>query len=149
MAAMTPVGELRLAIPLAIWTLNVPWHQALPVAVLGNILPVLALVPGLARGAALLQRFPNPLGRLLEWRARRLRQVYTGRFQKYGPLALMLFVAVPLPLTGAWTGVLLAWAFQVPARAAILFISAGVVIAGIIVTALVEAGLHIALLLAD
>ena len=45
-AAMTPIGELRLAIPLAIYTLDIPWYVALPVAVAGNMVPVSAAGPG-------------------------------------------------------------------------------------------------------
>ena len=64
-AAMTPIGELRLAIPLAIYTLEIPWYVALPVAIAGNMVPVLLLVPGLNRLSRFLQSFPNPASRLL------------------------------------------------------------------------------------
>ena len=68
-AAATPIGELRLAIPLGVYVLNMPWYQVLPLALIGNILPVLLLVPGLERIARLLESFPNPAGRMLRWRA--------------------------------------------------------------------------------
>lgn len=149
LVAMTPVGELRASIPLAIWRLELPWYQALPVSLIGNILPVLVLVPGLERMAQLLQRFPNPAGRLLEWRAERLHRSHGWRFHRHGSLALITLVAIPLPLTGAWTGSLAAWAFHVPARTAIPLIGVGVLIAGITVTLLTLAGLHIGLLVAE
>ena len=148
-AAMTPIGELRLAIPLGV-SKGVPWSQALPIAVVGNMVPVLLLIPGLDRLSALLLSFPNPLGRVFTWRAERLRQTQTGRFQKYGAIALVVLVAIPLPMTGAWTGSLAAWIFRVPARQAIPLIALGVVIAGLIVTALTVSGGKLAdLLLAD
>ena len=147
LAAMTPLGELRLSIPLGIWTLGLPWYQALSVSVAGNVLPVLFLVPGLEQAARLLRRSFTPAARLLDWRAEKLRRVYTGRFERYGPIALVALVAIPLPLTGAWTGSLAAWVFQVPPRTAIPLIVVGIVVAGVAVTLLVEAGIHVSLLL--
>lgn len=149
LAAMTPIGELRLSIPLGIWKFQLPWYQALPVSILGNIVPVLVLVPGLERVAQLLRRFRNPAVRVLDWRAERLRRTHGGRFQRYGPLALVVLVAIPLPMTGAWTGSLAAWVFHIPPRSAIPLISLGVLIAGVIVTLLVEGGIQSGLLLRE
>ena len=142
-AAMTPIGELRLAIPLAIYTLEIPWYVALPVAVAGNMVPVLVLVPGLNRLARLIRSFPNPAARLLEWQSARIQRVQGRRFQKYGDLILILLVAIPLPMTGAWSGSLAAWVFDIPARRAIPLIGLGVVIAGIVVTALTLSGIRL------
>ena len=142
-AAMTPVGELRLAIPLAIYTFETPWYIALPVAVAGNMAPVLALVPGLRRLSGFLQSFPNPAGGLLTWQSARLQRTQARRFQTYGDVALVLLVAIPLPMTGAWTGSLAAWVFDIPARRAIPLIGLGVVIAGAIVTALTLSGIKL------
>ena len=88
------------------------------------------------------------MGRLWEWRTERVRSAHADRIRRYGALALILIVAVPLPLTGAWTGSLAAWLFQIPVRVALPAIAAGVVVAGIIVTAVVLAGLQIGLVLA-
>jgi uncharacterized membrane protein len=145
---MTPIGELRLSIPLGIWVLKMPWYQAFLISLVGNVVPVLFLVPGLERISRWLQAFPNPLGAFLTWRARRLREAHAERFQRYGYAALALFVGVPLPLTGAWTGSLLAWAFQVPWQAAIPVIGTGVLMAGVIVTALTVAGVQASIFLA-
>ena len=142
-AAATPIGELRLAIPLGVYVLNMPWYQVLPLALIGNILPVLVLVPGLERIARLLESFPNPAGRMLRWRADKLRASQVSRFQRYESVALVLLVAIPLPLTGAWTGSLASWVFQIPARKAIPLISLGVLIAGLIVTLVTVLGLEI------
>ncbi len=142
-AAMTPIGELRLAIPLGIYTLDIPWYVVLPVAIAGNMVPVLVLVPGLNRLSRFLQSFPNPAGRLLDWQSERIRRVQGSRFQKYGDVALVLVVAIPLPMTGAWSGSLAAWVFDIPARRAIPLIGVGVVIAGVIVTALTLSGIRL------
>lgn len=145
--AMLPIGELRVSIPVAMVTDGVAWYQALPVSILGNLVPVIVLVPTMERLSRFLAAFSNPLGRLLAWRGQRLRLAHQARFQRYGPLALAAFVAIPLPLTGAWTGILLAWAFQVPVRTAMLSIALGVAIAGGIVTGLTMGGIEIGILL--
>jgi uncharacterized membrane protein len=148
-AAMTPVGELRLSIPLAVVRMEVPWQQALAVSLAGNMVPVLLLVPGLERLSRLLLRFQNPVGRFLSWRTDRLRRSHAGAFHRYGAVALVALVAIPLPLTGAWTGSLAAWAFMIPARKAIPLIALGVLIAGIVVTALTMAGVTLGSMLAE
>ncbi len=142
-AAMTPVGELRLSIPLGIYTLNLPWYQVLPVSVGGNIIPVLFIIPGLHVGTRLLHRYPTFLTRILDWRTESLLQTYNARFAKYGPAFLVVLVAIPLPITGAWTGSLASWAFGIPAKKAIPLIALGVVFAGIIVTVLTEMGIKV------
>lgn len=142
-AAMTPVGELRVAIPIAIYTYDIAWYVALPVAVVGNIVPVLVLVPSLNRLSGFLLSFPNPAGRFLLWQENRLRRMHSHRFERYGALALVIFVAIPLPLTGAWTGSLAAWTFHIPPGRAILLIALGVLIAGLIVTVATLGGMEL------
>ena len=148
-AAMTPVGELRLSIPLAVDSFDMPWYQALPVSLVGNFLPVLVLVPGLTRAARLLRSFRNPAGALFDWWVRRVERSFSKSFKKYGPAALVLLVAIPLPMTGAWTGSVASWVFQIPPRTAIPLIAVGILIAGVVVTLLTEAGIHISLLLRE
>lgn len=56
--------------------------------------------------------------------------------EKYGLLGLAVFVAVPLPMTGAWTGTALAWLLGMDWKKSFLSITAGVIVAGLIVTAI-------------
>ena len=140
LAAMTPLGELRFSIPLGVVVLKQPWPTVLLLSILGNMVPVVPLLLGLERASRLLTSFPNPVGRLLLWRAQGLQRGYAQRFRRYGPAFLVIFVAIPLPLTGAWSGALAAWAFQIPPRFAFPLIGLGVVLAGVIVTALTLAG---------
>jgi len=142
-AAMTPVGELRFSIPLGIYTLDMPWYQVLPISIVGNIIPVLFIIPVLHIAAALLHKYPTFLTRMLDWRTQSLLRTYNARFAKYGPAFLVVLVAIPLPITGAWTGSLASWAFGIPARKAIPLIALGVVIAGVIVTVLTEMGIKV------
>lgn len=62
----------------------------------------------------------------------------------YGYLALAIFVAIPLPATGAWTGILIAWVLGLERKKSILAVSAGVLVAGVIVFILVTSGTKIA-----
>ena len=146
-AAMTPVGELRISIPIGIHILDLPWYQVFPISVLGNLLPVLLLVPCLHVGGTWLRKYPTFLTKLLDWRARSLLKSHTNHFAKYGPIFLVVLVAIPLPMTGAWTGSLASWAFGIPARKAIPLIATGIIIAGLIVTVLTETGIKLGTIL--
>jgi uncharacterized membrane protein len=147
LAAMTPIGELRLSIPLGIWGLEIAWQRVLLLSVVGNMVPVIPLLVGLERISPLINRLPGPIGRLWAWRTERIRVKYGHRIDRYGVLALILIVGIPLPFTGAWTGSLAAWIFQIPTRRALPAIGLGVLLAGSIVTAIVLAGVEIGVIL--
>ena len=141
--SMTPIGELRLAIPLGIEGYGLPWYGVLPAAVLGNLVPAAFWLLALPRLATFLERFPNPGTAFLRWRSEALRRHHAERFHKHGAAMLTLFVAVPLPITGVWTGSIAAWTFAIPFRQAFPAMAAGVMIGGIIVTALTIAGISL------
>ena len=132
LVSMLPVVELRGAIPLGIGLGLSPWVAALA-ALLGNLLIVpllLWLVPALV---AWLERYP--------WFARawnrleaRLRLKGEEAVQRYGALGLLLFVAIPLPGSGAWTGALIAVVLGLKKRYAGPAIALGVLLAAVLVT---------------
>jgi uncharacterized membrane protein len=64
----------------------------------------------------------------------RTRKKAEKNVQKYGYWGVMLFVAIPLPVTGAYTGTLAAWLLQLEKRRSFWYLALGVVIAGIIVS---------------
>jgi len=100
-------------------------------AIIGNLLPVLPLLLLLKEGEGALRKFPL-FDRLLTRvcsRARRKGELIA----RYGPIGLILLVAIPLPATGAWTGAIAAVIFGVPTKKAFFLISIGVLIAGVIV----------------
>lgn len=137
---MTPIGELRLAIPLGMGRYDLPWYGVLPIAVMGNLIPGIFWLMVLPRLGSMLSRLPL-VGGFLRWRSEALRKRNAERFHKHGSAALALMVALPLPITGVWTGCLAAWTFEIPFRRALPAIAAGVLIAGIIVTGLTGAGI--------
>ncbi|MDD2438722.1 MAG: small multi-drug export protein [Methanosarcinaceae archaeon] len=128
-----PISELRGAIPVAIGIYGMDPVLAYALSVLGNLLPVLPLLLFLGPVSDWLRRF-----RIFElfftWLFARTRRKHSERFEKYGSLALTLFVAVPLPVTGAWTGCAAAFVFGIKFKYAFPAIFAGVLIAGLIVT---------------
>ena len=129
-----PVVELRLAVPIAIYLFAMPWYKAFSLAVIGNLLPVPILLLFLDKLAKAISRFEVGK-RAVNWvfeRTRRRSKV----IEKYERIGLMLFVAIPLPFTGAWTGSIAAFLLGLKFRYAFLSILLGVLIAGAIVTGL-------------
>ena len=142
-AAMTPLGELRLSIPLGIGTFDLAWPLVFALSIAGNLLPVPFLLWALGAVGGRVERMDNALGSLLRWRTAGIERQWGARIRRYGFPAIVLIVAIPLPLTGAWTGSLAVWALRVPAGRGLQAIAAGVLIAGAIVTALTLAGIEL------
>jgi len=141
LAAM-PVSELRGAIPLAL-AMGFSPLKAYILSFLGNLIPVIPLF-------FLLQPVANKLrhikifGKFFDWLFERTKKK-ARLVEKFEALGLILFVAVPLPITGAWTGCVAATLFKIRLRYAFLAIVLGVIIAGFIVLGLSLAGREILL----
>lgn len=131
--AALPISELRGAIPVAIGVYGFDPVTAYLLGVLGNLLPVPILLKILEPVTALLRRSVI-LDRFLSWVFARTRERHSAMIERLGAIALVLFVAVPLPATGAWTGALVAHLFGIPFKYAFPLIAVGVCIAGIVVT---------------
>lgn len=125
-----PFSELRGGIPLALLYGFSP-IQAYLISVLGNILPVPFLLLLLEYLVGIVTRVEglNKIYRKVVERVEKRKSIV----ERYGYLGLTFFVAIPLPVTGAWTGVLLAFLLQLNRLKALFFISAGICVAGIIV----------------
>ena len=136
--AATPIIELRGAIPIAIPILGFPWTYAFLLAVIGNMLPVPFILLFIESIAKWLSKIPF-MKKFFDWLFERTRNK-SGQIQKYKKLGLVLFVAIPLPVTGAWTGSLAAVLLGIGFKQAFFSIFAGVIIAGIIVTCLTLLG---------
>jgi uncharacterized membrane protein len=131
--SVLPVIELRGGI-LAGYALGLDWWDTFRTAVIGNMLPT-PLILVLARPVfAYLKktRFLAPLARWIEERSMRK----SGQIKKWRALGLCLFVAAPLPGTGAWTGSLIAVLLDMRMRDAVPAIGLGVLAAGFIMSAL-------------
>lgn len=131
--SMVPITELRVAIPLGIsWGLD-PLTNYL-YAVLGNILPILPILFFLKPVFKFLSKnrhLKSFIDRLLGLAAEK-----THYYQRYALFGLSLFVSIPAPGTGAWSGSLIAYVLQVDRIKAFLAISLGVLIVGGVMTVL-------------
>ena len=130
--AASPIAELRVAIPMAIIQFNFPWQYALLLAIIGNLLPVPFILLFFNAFSRLLSKI-SIFERILHWLFERTRR--RGKIiNRYERIGLALFVAIPLPITGAWTGSLAAVLFGIKFKHALLSIFIGILIAGAIVT---------------
>lgn len=136
--SMTPLAELRLGIPYGMGVLKMATLETFFWGVLGNIIPVIILLKLLPLATEWIFRHSNFLKTRLKKYFERLHVQHSTKFNRLGALFLAAFVAVPLPGTGAWTGALLAYLFNIPFWLAFGSISLGVVGAGVIVAFLSE-----------
>jgi len=162
--SLLPISELRGGIPYAIIN-NIPWYIAWPFAAAANALVAplcwlfLSTVHRLLYGTAI-KGAPNNADNNAEvsntqavqggfsWYrfifdrfVERAREKLHGGIEKWGALGVAIFVAIPLPITGAWTGTLGAWVFGLSKRKTLFGVILGVIIAGAIVTAVMLLGL--------
>jgi len=130
--AAAPISELRGAIPVAITVFHFPWYYAFLLAVIGNLLPVPFILLFLDAFSKLLGKI-GIFERMLQWFFKHTRR--RGKIiERYKRIGLTLFVAIPLPITGAWTGSVVAVLFGLRFKHALLSIFIGILIAGTIVT---------------
>ena len=130
--AMAPVSELRGAIPFAIGVAKMHWLEAYIVCVIANFIPVIPILLFLGPVSEYLRRY-NMWDRFFDWLFARTRR--RGKMiERFEVLGLILFVAIPLPITGAWTGTAAAFVFGIRKRVAFPAIFLGICIAGAVVT---------------
>ena len=131
--SMLPVVELRGGIPYGVgFGLN-PW-VAFAVAVLGNMLPVPFILLFVDKVFEILKRMGGKFEAFALWLERKAYR-NQEKIEKYKVFGLLIFVAIPLPGTGAWTGAMAASVLGISKKKSILSILAGVIIAGFIMTA--------------
>ena len=135
-----PVVELRGAVPYGIISLGLSPGATFILAVLGNLIPVIFLLSFLGAAEKLCRKYSVTLNKLFDWWFIRIVGKHELKFKNWGPLALIMLVAVPFPMTGAWTGSAAAHLFKIKRTIAFFYITIGVIIAGGIVTALTITG---------
>lgn len=130
--SMVPVVELRGAIPAAVIA-GLDIRIALPVAIVGNLIPVPFIIVFIRKIFKWLQAKSQRLGSLVR-RLEAKADAKKSQVLKYEFWGLMILVAIPLPGTGAWTGALVAAMLDMQLRRAFPAIAVGVAVAGLIVT---------------
>ena len=134
LVSMIPVVELRGGIPFGV-TLGLPVWVAFIAAVIGNLIPVPFIIVYIRRIFQWMRRRMPRLNSLVD-KLERKAHLKGQRVTKYKYLGLAVFVAIPLPGTGAWTGSLAAAFLDMPLRKAIPSVIAGVLIAGMAISIL-------------
>jgi len=134
---MFPVGELRTSIPIAIHMLNLDWRYAFFYSLIGNSLITLLLVYLI--DFLKVERIKNFFAKIpilgtifIRWENSSVRK--SKKIQRWGYLGLMLFVSIPLPITGAWTAVLIAAILEFKPFKTFISITFGLMISGSIIT---------------
>lgn len=134
---MVPLIELRGAIPYSVvW--NIPLHIAFPLAILGNMLPV-PFIYFFARKILGWGADKPVIGKFFSFCLEKGEKGGKKLQEKAGKglfVALLLFVGIPLPGTGAWTGTLAASLLDMDFKSSILASMGGVLLAGVIMATL-------------
>lgn len=138
--SMLPISELRGAIPYAI-AHGLEWWKAYPLCVFFNALIAPLLFLFLETAHKLFYKW-SFYRNLFDHFIDRARHKIEANVEKYGYWGVMLFVAIPLPITGAVTGTFGAWVLGLKRRKIIPFIALGVCISGVIMTLISTLGVE-------
>ena len=138
--SMLPIIECRGAIPLG-WGLGMPWWETALFSIAGNILPVpfiLLFIRAILRWMreSRVKFFSN----IAAWLDRKVEK-HKGTIEKYSYWGIVIFVAIPLPGTGAWTGTLIASVLELESKKSFFAAALGVIGATVIMTVLSYLGL--------
>lgn len=144
LVSMVPVIELRGALPIAIG-MGLPAIPSIIVAVVGNLIPV-PIIYFFARKFLEWGSTKPVIGKICSFFVRKgekaSKKLNTSAGKKGMFIALMLFVGIPLPGTGAWTGTLAASFLNLDAKTTAVSVSCGVLLAGILMTVISVTGVH-------
>ena len=141
LVSMVPIVELRGGIPFGV-AAGLPVWQAYLAAVIGNILPAPFIIVYIRRIFQWLRRKMPRLNRVVD-KLEQKAHLKGQKVSKYKYLGLWLFVAIPLPGTGAWTGSLAAAFLDMRLRKAFPAVVLGVITAGCIMLTLTHVGINL------
>ena len=130
--SMVPLIELRGSIILG-FGLGLDWYITYIVSVIGNIIPIPIILLFVRAVFAFMKKRGGKLERIALWFESKGTSK-SDRVTKYASLGLFLFVAIPLPGTGAWMGALIASLLNMRLKHSLISISLGVMCAGLIMS---------------
>jgi uncharacterized membrane protein len=140
--SMIPGIESKVSIPFAIEIFGWKWWEAFPLGVAGNMILVPVGLLFFKEVERLLEHF-GPWRKAMGWLFPRIRRRAGSKVQRYECAALLFFVAIPLPMTGAGLGTLIAYLFDLPFSRSLLMIFIGVIIAASVTTIVVLTGVEL------
>jgi uncharacterized membrane protein len=130
--ATLPIFELRGSIPIGLFFFKLPVWNTVALSIVGNMLPIVFILLLLEPAYKWLSRYPR-MERFFDWLFKRTRR--KGKLiERLELVGLAVFVGIPLPMTGAWTGSVAAFLFRIPFWKAFLSILCGVCMAAFVVT---------------
>ena len=141
LVSMIPVIELRGGLPFGV-ALGLPYYLAFPAAVVGNLIPAPFIIVYIRRVFGLMRKYLPRLNGLVD-NLEKKAHLKGKKVQKYQYIGLWLFVAIPLPGTGAWTGCLAAAFLGMRLKKAMPAVVAGVLTAGCIMLGLTHVGINL------
>lgn len=142
--SVLPITESRLTIPIAITAWKMSPVAAYFLAMIGNAIPFFPVYFGFVWAKRFAERHAPWSVIWFERAIHRVQKKIGNNYERFGLIAVMLFVAVPLPGTGVWSGALLAVALELPWKRAIIGVLGGMLLMGLIVLILTFAGTAIA-----
>jgi uncharacterized membrane protein len=128
-----PIGELRAGIPFGLFQAGLDPRLVFLLAILGNFAPVIPILLLLEPVSGWLMKRSKYCDRLFCRLFEKTRHKHSARLEKYGTIGLVLFVAIPSPGTGAWSGSLAAWLFGIEPRHAVPAIGLGILLSGVLI----------------
>ena len=141
LVSMLPIIELRGGLPFGV-ALGLPYYLAFPAAVIGNLIPAPFIIVYIRRVFKLMRKYMPRLNTLVD-KLERKAHLKGEKMLRYEALGLWLFVAIPLPGTGAWTGCLAAAFLGMRLKKAMPAVVLGVLTAGCIMLTLTHVGINL------
>ncbi len=131
--AMIPLAEAQVAVPMALSVYKMSPLWAVVFSGIGGTIIATFLVYSLGPIIGAIMRYVPPSRPVINWLMERTRHRFVGKYEKYGLLALLIFVVIPGPGSGAWAGSLAAFLFGIPKKKAVVSISIGLFFAAFLV----------------
>ena len=141
LVSMIPIIELRGGLPFGV-ALGLPYYLAFPAAVIGNLIPAPFIIVYIRRIFELMRKYLPSLNGLVD-KLEKKAHLKGKKVQKYQYLGLWIFVAIPLPGTGAWTGSMAAAFLGMRLKKAMPAVVLGVLTAGGIMLGLTHVGINL------
>lgn len=141
--AALPVLESRAAIPLGLLSFGMPLFEVCLFSFVGNLFPVPFILIGFRKGLDLTEHHIPAFHRWMVRYMEPKRELLQKKYEAQGFLALLLFVALPMPGTGAWTGAALASLFGMRFWKAFLAIAGGVLLAVVAIALATQTGIQV------
>lgn len=141
LVSMIPIVELRGGLPFGV-AMGLPYYLAFPAAVIGNLIPTPFIIVYIRRVFLILRRYFPRMNGFID-RLEKKAHLKGEKVRRYQSMGLWLFVAIPLPGTGAWTGSLAAAFLDMRLKNALPAVVLGVLTAGCIMLGLTHVGVNL------